>query len=108
MADTRLNNRINMIGTSIGFCDANAAPTAGIPAWAAALADVKAKKVLIDGYNQIGGGTTTGVTTDTKLLKLTMTGMAWKCARATLGFANSINDNTLRAIVKISESDLNG
>ena len=107
MADTRLTNRINMIGTVIGFCDANPAPTAGIPAWAAALADVKAKKVLIDNYNQIGTGTTTGVTTDTKVLKTTMTGMAWKCARATLGYANSINDNALKAIVKISETELN-
>ncbi len=107
MADTKLTNRINMIGTVIGFCDANPAPTAGIPAWAAALADVKAKKVLIDGYNQVGTGTTTGVTTDTKVLKTTMTRMAWKCARATLGYANSVNNNSLKAIVKISETELN-
>jgi hypothetical protein len=100
-------NRVNMINATTGFCDANPAPTAGIPAWAAALAAVKAKMVLINSYNQVGGGTTTGVTIDTNLLRKTMTGMAFKCARGTLGYANSVNNNTLKALVNFSESELN-
>ena len=105
--DNRDTNRVNMINATIAYSDANPAPTAGIPAWAAALAAVKAKMVLINSFNQVGGGTTGGVTTDTNLLRRTMTGMAYKCARGTLAYANFTNNNTLKAQVRFTESELN-
>lgn len=105
---TQISNRVNMINTTTSFCDANTTATAGITGFAAVLAVVKGKIVLINSLNQIGEGTTTGVTTDTKLLRKTMTDVALKCANATLGYANSVNNNTLKALVNYSESKLNG
>jgi hypothetical protein len=102
------SNRVNMINANITICDANTTITAGIPAFAIALAAVKGKMILINSFNQIGEGTTKGVTLDTNGLRKTMTGLALKCANATLAFANSTNNNTLAALVNFSESKLNG
>lgn len=104
---TRNSNRVNMINTTIAICDANTATTAGIPSFATVLGSVKSKMVLINSLNQIGDGTTTGVTLDTKGLRKAMTDLALKCANATLAYANSINNNTLAALVNYSESELN-
>jgi len=101
------SNRVNMINSTIGFSDANTAATAGIPSYATILGQVKSKMVLINSLNQIGSGTTKGVTLDTNLLRKTMSGLALKCANATLAFANSTGNNTLAALVNFSESKLN-
>lgn len=101
------SNRVNMINANITFCDANSTATSGIPAFAIALAAVKAKMLLINSYNQIGKGTTKGVTLDTKGLRKNMTDLALKCANATLAFANSTSNNTLAALVNFSETKLN-
>ncbi len=102
-----ISNRVNMINTTITFCDANTSATAGIPGFAPVLAVVKGKIVLVNSLNQIGEGTTTGVTTDTKLIRKTMTDIALKCANATLAYANSVNNNTLKALVDYNENKLN-
>lgn len=102
------SNRVNMINATITLCDANTTATAGITGFAGVLATVKGKIVLINSLNQLGDGTTTGVTLDTKLLRKTMTEHALKCANATLAYANSINNNTLKALVNFTESKLNG
>lgn len=102
------SNRVNMINTIIAFCDANVLITAVIAMFATVLAAVKAKMVLINSLNQIGDGTTKGVTLDTNALRKAMTDLALKCANATLAFANSTNNNTLAALVNFSESKLNG
>lgn len=99
-------NRTNMINTVIQFSDANPAPTAGMPAWAAALTGLKAKMVLVNTYNQLGKASTSGVTTDIGVLRETMTEMALKCANATKGYANSVSDNTLKAQVDYVKSEL--
>lgn len=101
------SNRVNMINSTIGISDANTAATAGIPSYATILGQVKSKMVLINSLNQIGSGTTKGVTLDTNLLRKTMSGLALKCANATLAFANSTGNNTLAALVNFSESKLN-
>lgn len=101
-----LANSVNMINATTGYADANAAATAGIPAFVSALGVVKGKVVLINGLNQIGGGSTKGVTTDTNLLRAVMTEMALKCAKGTLAYANSINNNTLKAKVNYSQRTL--
>ena len=99
-------NRLNMVDSTTGYCDLNTASTSGIPAFATTVTAIKAKLVLINGFNQIGTGTTKGVTTDTKLVRKTMTDLALKCANATLGFANSTNNNTLKALVNFTKSKL--
>ena len=102
-----LSNRVNMINANITFCDGNTTVTMSIPAFATVLAAIKAKMLLINSYNQIGDGTTKGVTLDTNALRKAMTTLAVKCANATLAFANSTNNNTLAAFVDFSETDLN-
>ena len=104
---TENSNRVNMINATITISDANAAATAGIPSFGTVLGNVKAKMVLINSLNQIGEGTTKGVTLDTNVLRKAMTALALKCANATLAFANSTNNNTLAALVNFSESKLN-
>ena len=103
-----LSNRVNMINANITFCDGNTTVTMSIPAFATVLAAIKAKMLLINSYNQIGDGTTKGVTLDTNALRKAMTTLGVKCANATLAFANSTNNNTLAALVNFSESKLNG
>ena len=104
--DTKNNNRVNMIDTTTGYCDANTGSTSGIPAFALRLADVKTKRVLINALNQIGIGNTKGVTQDTNLLRLTMRKIAMKCANATIAFANFSHNNTLLQAVNFNKSKL--
>ncbi len=104
----KLSVRVNMINATIIFCDGNTTVTMSIPAFATVLAAIKAKMLLVNSYNQIGDGTTKGVTLDTKLLRKAMTTLALKCGNATLAFANSTNNNTLAALVDFSECELNG
>src|SRR5687768_15756445 len=99
-------NRTNMINTTITYSDDNPGPTGGITQWAPTITAIKAKMVLINSYNQQGGASTTGVTTDTNVLKLLMIDYAYKCANATKGFAISTNNNTLKAQVNYTEIDL--
>ena len=105
---TRNTNRVNMINTTVGFCDVNATATAGISGFASVLTIVKGKVVLINSLNQIADGKTTGVTLDTKGIRKAMTDLAFKCGRATLAFANANNNHTLAAQVDYTESQLNG
>lgn len=104
---TSNSNRVNMINTTTGFCDANSTATTGITGFAGVLTTIKGKVVLINSLNQIGEGTTKGVTLDTKVLRSAMTALALKCANATLVFANANHNNTLAALVNYSESKLN-
>lgn len=103
---TQDSNRVNMINASITFCDANTAATAAIALFATTLSAVKAKMVLVNSYNQIGDGTTKGVTLDTNGLRQAMCDLALKCANATLAFANATGNNTLAALVNYSERKL--
>lgn len=104
---TLISNRVNMINVCVAYCDANAPATAGIPSFEPVLDAVKAKMVLINSLNQIGSGTTTGVTLDTNGLREAMTALAFKCASATLAFANATGNNTLAAQVNYTDNQLN-
>lgn len=95
-----------MINSTTGYSDDNVAATAGIPQYAVVLAAVKAKMVLINNLNIVGGGTTGGVTLDTNALRVAMQDLTMKCARGTLAFANSTSNNTLKALVNVSDSGL--
>jgi hypothetical protein len=105
--DDRFTNRVNMINTTIGFCDANAGVTVSLTAFVTALTTVKGKVVLVNGLNQIAKGSTKGVTEDTNLLRKVMQDIALKCGSGTTAFANTTNNNTLKALVDFSERDLN-
>jgi len=100
-------NRINMIETTIQFCDDNPAVLAPIPASAPVINTIKAKLSLIDQLDQIVMGTTTGVTLDTNLLRSDMENKAFKCASATKAYAVSINNNTIKALVDWTIPQLN-
>lgn len=104
--EDRFTNRVNMTNATIGFSDANASITAGLTAHGNALTVVKGKIVLVNGLNQIAGGSTKGVTTDTNLLRKVMTDMALKCANGTTAYANSVNNNTLKALVNFNQRKL--
>lgn len=99
-------NRVNMINSSIAFCDANPTATSGITNFAIALAAVKAKMLLINGYNQIGSGNTKGVTADTNNIRGAMSDLAMKCASGTMAYANATNNNTLKEQVSYSRREL--
>lgn len=103
----RDNNRLRMIDTTIAFCDGNTTATGGITAFATTLASVKAKRLLINGLNQVARGSTKGVTLDTKGLRKVMTEIAVKCANATSAYATATSNNTLLALVDYNESKLN-
>lgn len=95
-----------MIDTTVKYCEDNTAATAGITNFATTITAIKGKLVLINGLNQIGTGTTTGVTTDTNVLRNAMSDLAIKCANGTIGYANSVNNNTLKALVNYTRSKL--
>lgn len=99
-------NRVNMIRTTIIYCQSNTSATSGIPAFAPTLATSANKLLLIDQLDQLSVGTTTGVTLDTNALRKTMTEIALKCSGAVIAYATAINNNTLKAQVNFTKSDL--
>jgi len=105
--ETVSSNQVNMIETTIQFCDDNAATLAPIPASAPVINTIKAKLVLIDQYDQIVMGTSSGVTADTNLLRSDMENKAFKCASATLAYATASSNNTLKALVSWTIPQLN-
>ena len=104
--DNKDTNRANMIRTTLQYCADNSSATSGILAFAPVLVQAQAKLLLIDQLDQIAIATTKGVTLDTKALRASMQSIALKCANAVIAYATSINNNTLKAKVNFTESDL--
>ena len=102
----RESNLVNMIRATLLYCNNNVAATAIILAFAGVKTSADNKLVLIDSLNQVVEGTTTGVTLDTKALKETMIQIAYKCANAVSAYATSVNNNTLKAKVNYTLSEL--
>lgn len=104
----KLINRVTAARTVVSFCNtpSSIVITAPITAFAGEVLTVSNKLVLIDGYNQIVLKGTKGVTIDTRQMRKTMTDLAFKCAQATLGFANSQNNSSLADSVNYSMSAL--
>jgi hypothetical protein len=105
--DSKNSNRVNMIRTTLQFCEENTKETEHIKAFAPALQIAKNKLVLIDQLDQIAGSTSKGVTLDTIALRNTMTEIAFKCANAIVAYAISIKNNTLKAQVNYTMSAFN-
>jgi hypothetical protein len=101
------NNQARMIGTTVSLCVERVSETSGIPQFAIVIGNITAKMVLIDSLNPIASGTSKGVTTDVGLIKAAMVKLAFKCASGTLAYANSIKNNTLKALVNYTEPKLN-
>jgi len=104
--DNRDSNRVNMIRVTLQYCTNNSSATSGIQAFAPVLATATGKLLLIDQLDQVAMGTTAGVTLDTTNLRKVMTDLALKCAGAVIAYATSVNNNTLKAKVNFTESDL--
>ncbi len=102
MADNKIENTTNMIRTTVVYDGANSSMTAGIGAYAGVLAQVVNKLVLIDALNIIATGKTGGVTLDTKGLKNAMCVLAGRVGQAVAAYANSVNNNTLLAVVNFT------
>lgn len=96
-------NRLNMIGATIAYCEQHSSVAAGVPAFASILGKVKAKFKEIDKLNELGNGTSTGVTADTKVLRQRMCELAVKCGSAGLAYAHQIKSNTLAEQLKFTE-----
>ncbi|MGE0635293.1 MAG: carboxypeptidase-like regulatory domain-containing protein [Bacteroidia bacterium] len=95
----RDTNRLNMIRTTIQWCNENPAATSAIPAFAGIKATVETKLTIIDQLNQTATKGSKGVTIDTNISRLNMQKIAFKCACALTAYAATIKSNTLRAKV---------
>jgi len=104
--DNRDSNRVNMIRATLQYCTDNSSATSGIQAFALVLATAGNKLLLIDSLDQLAMGTTKGVTLDTTALRKAMTAIALKCSSAVIAYATAVNNNTLKAKVNFTESDL--
>lgn len=105
--DSKNSNRVNMIRTTLQFCETNTKETENIKAFAPALQIAKNKLVLIDQLDQIASSTSKGVTLDTIALRNTMTEIAFKCSSAIVAYAISIKNNTLKAQANYTMSAFN-
>jgi hypothetical protein len=104
--DNRDSNRVNMIRVTLQYCTDNTSATSGIPAFAPLLATAVNKLLLIDQLDQVAIATTGGVTLDTSNLRLAMMSLALKCSGAVVAYATAVNNNTLKAKVNFTDSDL--
>jgi hypothetical protein len=95
----RDTNRLNMIRTTILWCNDNLSATAHIPAFANIKSTVETKISIIDQLNQKATAGSKGVTIDTNVSRLNMQKIAFKCASAISAYAATIKSNTLRAKV---------
>ena len=105
--ENTISNRANMIRSTQTWCTNNPTPTMGIPAFAPVKGNVDSKLILIDGLTAIADASTSGVTLDTILLRNVMTTFALKCGDAVSAYAASVNNNTLRAKVTFTISQMN-
>src|SRR3989304_4917919 len=104
--DNRDTNHVNMIQTTVDTCNLNTSATAAITAFAPVVTTVQNKLILIAGLDAIAMATTKGVTLDTKNLKRVMISIALKVAKGVFAYSSSINNQTLKASVDYSFSDL--
>ena len=102
-----ISNRINMIRATLTWCTNNTAQTSGITAFAGVKSTADNKLVLIDSLTAVADGTTTGVTLDTNQLRTVMVFIALKCGDAVSAYAASVNNNTLRALVTYTQTQMN-
>lgn len=96
-----------MIRATLTWCTNNTMPTSGIPAFAGVKSAADTKLVLIDSLTAVADATTTGVTLDTNQLRAAMVFIALKCGDAVSAYAASVNNNTLRALVTYSQTQMN-
>lgn len=101
------SNRVNMIRATVQFCTDNVAATAGIPAFAPAIALAKSKLGLIDQLNQTSMSKTEGVTLDTNKIRRAMSILSLKCSSSLSAFAHSSDNDALLQKIKFTLSELN-
>src|SRR4051812_35550932 len=95
----RINNRINMIGVTIDYCEKNSSAWSGISAFGGVLNKIKQKKAQAEAFNEVADTPTKGLTADVREQRKKMTQLAIRCGSATLAYANEVNDHKLAAEV---------
>jgi hypothetical protein len=103
----RQSNYVNMIRAALNYCAQHPTIISSIPALAAHVETVSNKLILVDGLNQVAHPKTSGVTTDTNLIRFAMQNLALKCGSALSAYAATIQNNTLRFKVNFTERTLN-
>jgi len=99
-------NRFNMIDSVLLYMSNNTAEyagNAGIPPLLVTLGD---KRDNIQAFATVTGGTTVGATTDKGLSKRLISYRTSEICGPAVAYASSINDNTMKARVNFSFSDL--
>jgi hypothetical protein len=98
--------KLNMYHAVITHCDANNAVVATIPAFDAQLTTFKATVVSIDDTVQLEAQVISGIATDKKVLRTSLTQQGADLAATVFAYAKSINDNTLAEAVDFAKSEL--
>ncbi len=102
----RKTAQLNMISTTISFCEKNTIATAGIPAFASALSLARSKYNTINQLNQRVIPGTTGVTTNTANMRLSVADLALVIANALVAYAASISNHDLLQKVNYTHNKL--
>ncbi len=80
-------NRLNAAISTTTFCDASAAETAAITAFAILVLLIKGKIVIVQSFNELGDTSTKGVTLDTKALRKAMMEATYRLGNAIFSYA---------------------
>ncbi|MFN0032279.1 MAG: carboxypeptidase regulatory-like domain-containing protein [Flavobacteriales bacterium] len=94
--------QMNMIDTTLSYCENNTAATAGITAFATTLAQARSKYDTANLLNQLTIPGTTGVTADTRQLREVVTNLTFKCGSGVTAYAGATANNELRKKVDYS------
>lgn len=105
---SRQEAKLNMYHAVITHCDANAGIIAGVTAFTSSLATFKLKVTGIDDTAQLEAEIISGIATDKKVLRTTLSQQAADIAALVFAYAKSTSNNTLAEAVDYSKSELGG
>ena len=103
---SRLESKLDMYRAIQNYCDNNMPIVSTVPAFATAFTAFKADVAAIIASAQQEDQVTKGITTDKQVNKKTLAQLGADVAAPIFAYASSISDNTLKAQVSFSFSDL--
>ena len=103
---SRLESKLDMYRAIQNYCDNNMPIVSTVPAFATAFTAFKANVAAIIANAQQEEQVIKGITTDKQVGKKTLAQLGADVAAPIFAYASSINDNTLKAQVSFSFSDL--
>ncbi|HRH50388.1 MAG TPA: carboxypeptidase regulatory-like domain-containing protein [Panacibacter sp.] len=104
--NAKLESKLDMYRATQTYCDNNMPIVSTVPAFATAFTAFKANVTALIANAQQEDQVTKGITTDKKVSKKTLAQLGADVAAPIFAYASSINDNTLKAQVNFSFSDL--